>query len=61
MKRNRQYYYFIANKIIDRFDLKDRVFPNQLAEMLDNWDWQYKKNDANSQDKELQKGEQNGR
>ena len=40
MKKTRQYYYHIANKLIERFDIN--IFPNQLAEMLDNWDYHWK-------------------
>lgn len=39
MKLTRQFYYYLAQKLIDRFDLN--IFPNQLVELLDNWIWRW--------------------
>ena len=41
MKLTRQFYYYLANKIIERFDLEGKIFPNQLAELFDNWIWRW--------------------
>jgi hypothetical protein len=52
IKRDRRYWYTLANHIIQRYDVN--VFPNQLAELLSNWDWRYEQDEKkklNSQSK----------
>lgn len=39
MKLTRKFYFYLSNKLIDRFEIN--VFPKQLAEMLDNWVWRW--------------------
>jgi len=39
MKKGKDYYFYLAKKIIERFEIN--VFPNQLAEKLDNWNWRW--------------------